>query len=108
MLGDVHIAEKAAQIGFAGARVIESTIRETLPEGFQRAEYLLDHGMVDIVVDRKDLKATLGRVLSLLTRPTPAGDGDSDVGIPALNGGFVVEQAGQDDDSDFRQAGDRV
>lgn len=66
MLGDVHIAERGAMIGFAGARVIESTIRETLPEGFQRAEYLLEHGMVDIVVHRKDLRATLARVLGLL------------------------------------------
>lgn len=66
MLGDVHIAESGAMIGFAGARVIESTIRETLPEGFQRAEYLLEHGMVDIVVHRKDLRATLARVLGLL------------------------------------------
>jgi acetyl-CoA carboxylase carboxyl transferase subunit beta len=66
MLGDVHIAEMGAQIGFAGARVIESTIRETLPEGFQRAEYLLEHGMVDIVTHRKDLRDTLARVLGLL------------------------------------------
>ncbi|HYG89733.1 MAG TPA: acetyl-CoA carboxylase, carboxyltransferase subunit beta [Azospirillum sp.] len=70
MLGDIHIAERGAQIGFAGARVIESTIRETLPEGFQRAEYLLDHGMVDMVVHRKDLRTTLIRVLDLLMRPT--------------------------------------
>ncbi|WP_448192798.1 acetyl-CoA carboxylase, carboxyltransferase subunit beta [Azospirillum sp. sgz301742] len=70
MLGDIHIAEKGAQIGFAGARVIESTIRETLPEGFQRSEYLLDHGMVDMVVHRKDLRGTLIRVLDLLMRPT--------------------------------------
>jgi acetyl-CoA carboxylase carboxyl transferase subunit beta len=68
MVGDIHIAERGAQIGFAGARVIESTIRETLPPGFQRAEYLLDHGMVDIVVERKDLQATLGRVLRLLRK----------------------------------------
>lgn len=66
MVGDVHIAERGAMIGFAGARVIQSTIRETLPPGFQRAEYLLDHGMVDIVVERKDLRDTLGRVLRLL------------------------------------------
>jgi acetyl-CoA carboxylase carboxyl transferase subunit beta len=70
MLGDIHIAEKGAQIGFAGARVIESTIRETLPEGFQRSEYLLDHGMVDMVLHRKDLRATLIRVLDLLMHPT--------------------------------------
>lgn len=66
MLGDVHIAERGAMIGFAGARVIESTIRETLPEGFQRAEYLLEHGMVDIVTDRKDVRATLSRVIGLI------------------------------------------
>jgi len=68
MVGDIHIAERGAQIGFAGARVIESTIRETLPPGFQRAEYLLDHGMVDIVVERKDLRNTLGRILRLLCK----------------------------------------
>ena len=66
MLGDIHIAEPGAQIGFAGARVIESTIRETLPQGFQRAEYLLEHGMVDMVVKRKDLRETLVRVIGLL------------------------------------------
>jgi acetyl-CoA carboxylase carboxyl transferase subunit beta len=66
MLGDIHIAEKGAQIGFAGARVIENTIRETLPQDFQRAEYLRDHGMVDIVVNRRDLRDTLIRIFSLL------------------------------------------
>ncbi len=71
MLGDIHIAEHGAQIGFAGARVIEETIRETLPEGFQRAEYLLEHGMVDIVVRRSELRDTLARVLDLLRRPLP-------------------------------------
>jgi len=68
MLGDMHIAETGAMIGFAGARVIEQTVRETLPEGFQRAEYLLEHGMVDIVVSRGQLRETLARVLSLLLR----------------------------------------
>ncbi|MFQ3666504.1 MAG: acetyl-CoA carboxylase, carboxyltransferase subunit beta [Sphingomonadaceae bacterium] len=68
MLGDIHIAEPGALIGFAGARVIESTIREKLPEGFQRAEYLKDHGMVDMVVARRDLPETLGRLLRLLMR----------------------------------------
>jgi acetyl-CoA carboxylase carboxyl transferase subunit beta len=68
MVGDVHIAEKGAQIGFAGARVIENTIRETLPPGFQRSEYLLEHGMVDIVVERKDLRDTLIRILRLLRK----------------------------------------
>src|SRR5665213_569234 len=68
MLGDVQIAEPGALIGFAGARVIEQTIREKLPEGFQRAEYLKDHGMVDIVVHRHDLRPTLARLCRLLTR----------------------------------------
>jgi acetyl-CoA carboxylase carboxyl transferase subunit beta len=66
MLGDVQLAEPGALIGFAGQRVIESTIREKLPEGFQRAEYLLDHGMLDMVVKRHDLRATLARIIGLL------------------------------------------
>jgi acetyl-CoA carboxylase carboxyl transferase subunit beta len=66
MLGDIHIAEPGAVVGFAGARVIEQTIRERLPEGFQRAEYLKEHGMVDMVVRRHDMRATLARVCSLL------------------------------------------
>src|SRR6201981_3392580 len=72
MLGDVQIAEPGALIGFAGARVIEQTIREKLPEGFQRAEYLRDHGMVDMVVHRHDLRPTLARLCRLLTKsPAP-------------------------------------
>ena len=66
MLGDVHLAEPGALIGFAGPRVIETTIREKLPPGFQRAEYLKDKGMVDKVVSRHDLPVTLGRILSIL------------------------------------------
>ncbi|MBC2668964.1 acetyl-CoA carboxylase, carboxyltransferase subunit beta [Novosphingobium piscinae] len=66
MLGDIHIAEPGCLIGFAGQRVIQDTIREKLPEGFQRAEYLHEHGMVDMVVHRKELKATLARVLEYL------------------------------------------
>jgi len=66
MLGDVNIAEKGCLIGFAGQRVIEQTIREKLPEGFQRAEYLKEHGMVDIVVDRQHMKQELVKVLSIL------------------------------------------
>jgi len=66
MLGDIQLAEPGALIGFAGPRVIENTIREKLPEGFQRSEYLLDHGMLDMVVERKDLRDTLMRVLSLV------------------------------------------
>ena len=67
MLGDVQIAEPGALIGFAGQRVIEQTIREKLPEGFQRAEYLLAHGIIDMVVHRQQLKETLGRLIAYLT-----------------------------------------
>jgi acetyl-CoA carboxylase carboxyl transferase subunit beta len=66
MLGDIQIAEPGAEIGFAGARVIEQTVREKLPEGFQRSEYLLDHGILDMVVRRPDMNETLGRLISLL------------------------------------------
>jgi acetyl-CoA carboxylase carboxyl transferase subunit beta len=68
MLGDIHVAEPGAVIGFAGQRVIEETIREKLPEGFQRAEYLLDHGIVDMVVARKDMREQLARLIGLLTK----------------------------------------
>jgi len=73
MLGDVHIAEPGALIGFAGPRVIEQTIREKLPEGFQRAEYLRDHGMVDLVVHRHQMRATLARLCRLLTKAPGTG-----------------------------------
>jgi len=66
MLGDIQIAEPGALIGFAGARVIEQTVHEKLPEGFQRAEYLLEHGILDMVVKRGDMAQTLGRLISLL------------------------------------------
>ena len=72
MVGDITLAEPGAVVGFAGARVIEETIREKLPEGFQRAEYLLDHGMVDLVVPRAELRATIGRLLGLLRNSAPA------------------------------------
>jgi acetyl-CoA carboxylase carboxyl transferase subunit beta len=83
MLGDIHIAEPGALIGFAGPRVIEQTIREKLPNGFQRAEYLLEHGMVDMVVHRHELRPTLARLCRVLSKApevqpkeqTPAGDG---------------------------------
>jgi acetyl-CoA carboxylase carboxyl transferase subunit beta len=71
MLGDIHIAEPGAVIGFAGARVIEQTIREKLPEGFQRAEYLREHGMVDMVVPRHEMRSTLARLCSIFMN-TPA------------------------------------
>ncbi|MCX7312361.1 MAG: acetyl-CoA carboxylase, carboxyltransferase subunit beta [Hyphomicrobiales bacterium] len=72
MLGDVHIAEPGALIGFAGPRVIEQTIREKLPEGFQRSEYLLAHGMVDMVVHRHKLRGTLAELCRVLTRTEKA------------------------------------
>jgi acetyl-CoA carboxylase carboxyl transferase subunit beta len=68
MLGDIHLAEPGALIGFAGPRVIEQTIRETLPPGFQRAEYQYEHGMVDLVVHRHELRATLARIVSILLK----------------------------------------
>ena len=68
MLGDIAIAEPKAIIGFAGARVIEETIRQKLPEGFQCSEYLQEHGMVDMVVERKEMKTILSRLLKLLSK----------------------------------------
>jgi len=68
MLGDIHLSEPGALIGFAGPRVIEQTIREKLPEGFQRAEFLQDKGMVDLVVHRRDLKSTLSKLIRVLTK----------------------------------------
>ena len=76
MLGDVHIAEPGALIGFAGPRVIEQTIREKLPDGFQRAEYLLEHGMLDMVVTRQEMRDTLARLVDLFMNP---------VALPALS-----------------------
>lgn len=80
MLGDIHIAEPGAEIGFAGKRVIEQTLREKLPEGFQTAEYLLEHGMVDMVVKRHDLPDTLATLLRILTK-APVNDAEV---MPAL------------------------
>ncbi len=81
MIGDVHIAEPKALLGFSGPRVIEQTIREKLPDGFQRSEYLLEHGMVDMVVHRHALKETLARVIRLMThRPKSKGS----FALPAL------------------------
>ena len=77
MLGDVHIAEPGALIGFAGPRVIEQTIREKLPEGFQRSEYLRAHGMVDMVVHRRDLRPTLANLCRLLTKAPPKAPAES-------------------------------
>ena len=67
-MGDVHIAEPGALIGFAGPRVIEQTIREKLPDGFQRSEYLMEHGMVDMVVSRLEMRQTIARLLKMLLK----------------------------------------
>jgi len=87
MLGDVQIAEPNALIGFAGARVIEQTIGEKLPEGFQRAEYLLDHGMLDRVTKRADMKDELVTIMRMLMKQTPAVKGD----LPAPEPAAAVE-----------------
>ena len=89
MLGDVTIAEPDAIIGFAGARVIEETIREKLPEGFQRSEYLLEHGMVDLVVPRAKLRETLVQLIDLLRRPVPPAEV---VPLPSGEGGAGAAQ----------------
>ncbi|QCI96639.1 acetyl-CoA carboxylase, carboxyltransferase subunit beta [Agrobacterium larrymoorei] len=78
MLGDVHIAEPGAEICFAGKRVIEQTIREKLPEGFQTSEYLLDHGMVDMVIDRHEIPDTLANLLKIMTK-APANTSVKDI-----------------------------
>ena len=80
MLGDIQIAEPGAEIGFAGRRVIEQTVREDLPEGFQRSEFLLEHGALDLIVDRREMRDRIARILSMLRRrstpdsPVPAPD----------------------------------
>ena len=77
LLGDLNIAEPGARAGFAGPGIIEQTIRQKLPEGFQRSEYLLDKGMVDMVVDRRKLKTTVATLLSVLMHKRAAVQGDS-------------------------------
>jgi len=72
MLGDLNVAEPRALIGFAGPRVIQQTVRETLPEGFQRSEFLLEHGALDMIVDRRDMRERLGAVIRLLLKLPPA------------------------------------
>ncbi|MFT5392543.1 MAG: acetyl-CoA carboxylase carboxyl transferase subunit beta [Gammaproteobacteria bacterium] len=73
MLGDINIAEPEALIGFAGPRVIEQTVRETLPDGFQRSEFLLEHGAVDMIVDRRQLRVRIASILCMLTgQPAPS------------------------------------
>ena len=114
MLGDIAIAEPGAQIGFAGRRVIEQTIRESLPEGFQKAEYLLEHGMIDMVVHRFELRATLARLLRLLLRSNLDPDAEEPVERvrrPAENGATEgadqavsqIEDIGSDGGDELRQ-----
>ncbi len=93
MVGDIHLAEPGCMIGFAGKRVIQETIREELPPGFQTAEYLMDHGMIDMVVPRKELRATLIRLLSLILKPgfnahdLSSGTGSRSVSARNMTGG---------------------
>ncbi len=96
MLGDVHLAEPGALIGFAGPRVIEQTIGGKLPDGFQRSEYLMAHGMVDMVVARQDLTATIARLLRLFMK-LPAGDsaGEDEVSVDGVSEGGGSEEAGE-------------
>jgi len=80
MLGDLNVAEPKALIGFAGPRVIQQTVRETLPEGFQRSEFLLEHGVIDMIVDRRELRSQLARALRMLLRQPPAAPPDAPAG----------------------------
>ncbi|MBP3316366.1 MAG: acetyl-CoA carboxylase carboxyltransferase subunit beta [Alphaproteobacteria bacterium] len=96
MLGDIHIAESGARIGFAGRRVIEQNIREKLPSNFQTAEYLYEHGMVDMVVARRDLPETLGRILAVLTKQ-PRDPKQINIATPALDTHKKVRGMGEND-----------
>lgn len=100
MLGDVHLAEPGALIGFAGQRVIEQTIREKLPKGFQRSEYLYEHGMVDMVVHRHNLRSTIGSLAAILTRaePTPELTATAPVAARASLRDAALAAEGDDDD----------
>lgn len=101
MLGDVHIAEPGARIGFAGARVIEQTIREKLPKGFQRSEYLYEHGMVDMVVHRHNLRSTIGSLASILTKGEPVGEvsaSASSVARASMRDAALAAEGENDDD----------
>jgi acetyl-CoA carboxylase carboxyl transferase subunit beta len=83
MLGDLNVAEPRALIGFAGPRVIQQTVRETLPEGFQRSEFLLDHGALDLIIDRRDMREKLSALLRLLMKQPAAV-------VPSVNGAPVA------------------
>ena len=105
MLGDVQIAEPNALIGFAGARVIEQTIREQLPEGFQRAEYLLDHGMLDRVTPRGQIRDELVKIVRILMNEPPAVQGDLPAPEPVIDPAQLIEQSASDAASDKDETG---
>ncbi|RUT30312.1 acetyl-CoA carboxylase carboxyltransferase subunit beta [Arsenicitalea aurantiaca] len=98
MLGDVHLAEPGALICFAGPRVIEQTIREKLPKGFQRSEYLYEHGMVDMVVHRHNLRATIGSLTGILTKAEPAPELASQPPVARISMRAAAVAAEGDDD----------
>jgi len=98
MLGDVHLAEPGALICFAGPRVIEQTIREKLPKGFQRSEYLYEHGMVDMVVHRHNLRSTIGSLLGLLTKSAAPAELTATAVAPKVTMRDVAIAAEGDDD----------
>lgn len=107
MVGDIHMAEPGSTIGFAGRRVIEETVRETLPDDFQTAEYLCEKGMVDMVVPRAELAETMGRVLSLLMVPQMSDDGTR-VRRMTTGGGDAVSGAGKSAKSAGKTRGTRA
>jgi acetyl-CoA carboxylase carboxyl transferase subunit beta len=91
MLGDLHIAEPKAQIGFAGPRVIEQTIRQTLPEGFQRSEFLLEKGMIDLIVDRREMKATIANALRFMGATPAVSPSRAALTVPGTDAAPLVE-----------------
>ena len=109
MLGDINIAEPQALIGFAGPRVIQQTVRETLPPGFQRSEFLLEHGALDMIVDRRELRDRIASLLALLLKrdppmqsdveaveqpdPTPESDSEPDVDAESEDAAPETEEA---------------
>ncbi len=95
MLGDIHLAEPGALIAFAGPRVIEQTVREKLPEGFQRSEYLHEHGMIDQVVHRHDLKATIARLCRMLMKQPARAESLSVLPAPESEAVPAVAQAAE-------------
>lgn len=108
MLGDIHIAEPGSTIGFTGKRVIEQTIHERLPDGFQSAEHLLAHGMIDMVVHRHDLRTTLIRLIDLLRSPVPAAEivklSPADIDIPVPRAPSAQHQTRKGNSSSHTQA----